>query len=31
MHTTAEIIGAVGTLIGLGILTFLSLWSISRR
>lgn len=31
MHTTAELIGAIGTLVGLAILTFLSLWSISRR
>ena len=31
MHTTAELIGAIGTLVGLGILTFLSVWSISRR
>lgn len=31
MHTTAELIGAVATLVGLGILTLLSLWSISRR
>lgn len=31
MHTTAELIGAAGTLVGLGILTFLSVWSISRR
>lgn len=31
MHTTAELIGAAGTLVGLGILTLLSLWSISRR
>lgn len=31
MHTTAELIGAIGTLVGLGILTFLSLSSISRR
>lgn len=31
MHTTAELIGAIGTLVGLGILAFLSLWSISRR
>ncbi|SMF76966.1 hypothetical protein SAMN02745830_05938 [Streptomyces sp. Amel2xC10] len=31
MHSTAELIGAVGTLVGLGILTFFSLWSISRR
>lgn len=31
MHMTAELIGAVGTLVGLGILTLLSLWSISRR
>lgn len=31
MHTTAELIGAVGALVGLGILTLLSLWSISRR
>lgn len=31
MHTTAELIGAVGALVGLGVLTCLSLWSISRR
>ncbi len=31
MHTTAELIGAAGTLVGLGILTVLSLLSISRR
>lgn len=31
MHTTAELIGAAGTLVGLGILTLFSLWSISRR
>ncbi|SHH86376.1 hypothetical protein SAMN05444521_2293 [Streptomyces sp. 3214.6] len=31
MHTTAELIGAIGSLVGLVILTFLSLWSISRR
>ncbi len=31
MHTTAELIGAAGALVGLGVLTFLSLWSISRR
>ncbi len=31
MHSTAELIGAAGTFVGLGILTFLSLWSISRR
>jgi hypothetical protein len=28
---TAELIGATATLIGLGILTLISLWSISRR
>lgn len=31
MRMTAELIGATGTLVGLGILTLLSLWSISRR
>jgi hypothetical protein len=31
MHTTAELIGAVGSLFGLGILTVLSVLSISRR
>lgn len=31
MHTTAELIGAAATLVGLGILTVLSVWSISRR
>ncbi len=31
MHTTAELIGAAGSLVGLGILAFFSLQSISRR
>ena len=31
MHTTAELIGALVGLIGLGILTLLSVRSISRR
>lgn len=31
MHTTAELIGAAATLLGLGILTLVSLRSISRR
>jgi hypothetical protein len=31
MHTTAELIGAAGSLVGLGILVFFSLQSISRR
>ncbi len=31
MHTTAELIGVAGTLVGLGILTLISVRSISRR
>ncbi|MDQ0598346.1 hypothetical protein QF037_002691 [Streptomyces canus] len=31
MHATAELIGAAGTLVGLGILTLVSVRSISRR
>ncbi len=31
MPATAELIGATAALIGLGILTVLSVWSISRR
>ncbi len=31
MHTTAELIGAAGTLVGLGILALISVRSISRR
>jgi hypothetical protein len=31
MHSTAELIGAAGTLVGLGVLVLLSVWSISRR
>ncbi|SNX64550.1 hypothetical protein SAMN06272735_6378 [Streptomyces sp. TLI_55] len=31
MHTTAELIGAAAALLGLGILTLVSLRSISRR
>ncbi|MGX1133747.1 hypothetical protein RKD49_005937 [Streptomyces glaucescens] len=31
MSSTAELIGATATLIGLAILTLVSVWSISRR
>jgi hypothetical protein len=31
MHTTAELIGAAAALVGLGILTLVSVRSISRR
>lgn len=31
MHTTAELIGAAGTVVGLGILTLISARRISRR
>ncbi|WP_284432270.1 hypothetical protein [Streptomyces sp. TUS-ST3] len=31
VHTTAELIGAAATLVGLGILTLASVRSISRR
>jgi hypothetical protein len=31
MSSTAELIGATAALIGLGILTVVSVWSISRR
>ncbi|MDQ1049191.1 hypothetical protein QFZ76_007427 [Streptomyces sp. V4I2] len=31
MHTTAELIGAAGTLFGLGVLTLISVRRISRR
>jgi len=31
MPSTAELIGATATLVGLGILTAVSVWSISRR
>lgn len=31
MPATAELIGATAALVGLGILTVLSVWSISRR
>lgn len=31
MSATAELIGATAALVGLGILTVFSVWSISRR
>lgn len=31
MPTAAELIGATAALVGLGILTLVSVWSISRR